>query len=520
MSEAQLSSYEDIPYDSKPLYPTHPDCLATIATLLGMQPAPPARCRVLELGCGTGANLLPMAEALPDSHFLGIDLSPRQIADGRATADALRLTNLDLRALSILDVDDSFGCFDYIICHGVYSWVPLPVQDKILSICARNLAPQGVAYVSYNTYPGWHRRALVREMLNYHVRPFAEPQLRVQQARAFLEFLVRAAPHPDGTYVRLLKEEADVLRPEADSYVFHEHLEDVNLPCYFHEFMDRATAKGLQYLGEAWFHTVTDDLPAEVQETLQQLSGDLVRLEQYLDFLRNRTFRRTLLCQDRVALDRTPSPDVMRCFHVTALVKPLSERPDMTSPAVERFRADDERGVSTNIPVVKAALVCLYEAWPQALAFDALCDAVQARLGQAGDAANALLATKLLQCYLTNLVALHVYPPRLVLRAGERPTASLLARHQAKTGRRITNLRHRIVELGPFEQILLAQLDGSRDRAGLIDTLLELVNGGVLVLRRDGQPLDRPEPATAREILAEALEPSLERLARSALLIA
>jgi methyltransferase-like protein len=205
---------------------------------------------------------------------------------------------------------------------------------------------------------------------------------------------------------------------------------------------------------------------------------------------------------------------------VTALVKPLSERPDMTSPAVERFRADDERGVSTNIPVVKAALVCLYEAWPQALAFDALCDAVQARLGQAGDAANALLATKLLQCYLTNLVALHVYPPRLVLRAGERPTASLLARHQAKTGRRITNLRHRIVELGPFEQILLAQLDGSRDRAGLIDTLLELVNGGVLVLRRDGQPLDRPEPATAREILAEALEPSLERLARSALLIA
>src|SRR5947209_6542803 len=101
MSEASLTSYEEIPYESKPLYPTHPDCLGTVATLLGMTPAPVDGCRVLELGCASGGNLIPMAEALPASRFLGIDLSPGQITTGQKIVDALGLKNLELRAVSI-----------------------------------------------------------------------------------------------------------------------------------------------------------------------------------------------------------------------------------------------------------------------------------------------------------------------------------------------------------------------------------------------------------------------------------
>src|SRR5262249_40098 len=118
MSELQLSSYEEVPYDSRPFAATHPNNLATVATLLGMSPAPVERCRVLELGCGGGGNLIPMALTLPRRSFLGIDLSPGQIADGQRVVGALGLGNVDLRALSILDVDESFGRFDYILCHG------------------------------------------------------------------------------------------------------------------------------------------------------------------------------------------------------------------------------------------------------------------------------------------------------------------------------------------------------------------------------------------------------------------
>src|SRR5262245_58637378 len=175
MSEVPATSYDEIPYSNTAFSYTHPDCLATVAALYGLTPPPVDRCRVLELGCGRGGNLIPMALALPDSRFLGIDLSARQIASGQEMVTALGLANIELRPFSILDVDESFGLFDYIICHGVYSWVPAEVQDKILAICARNLAPNGVAYVSYNTYPGWHQRGTVREMLCYHVQQFREP---------------------------------------------------------------------------------------------------------------------------------------------------------------------------------------------------------------------------------------------------------------------------------------------------------------------------------------------------------
>src|SRR5437868_15404402 len=148
------TSYDEVPYPSLPYPYPHPDHPAVVATLLGLSPARPDRCRVLELGCAGGGNLIPMAYTYPESTFLGIDLSVEQIRQGEELREALGLANIELRAMSILDVDDRFGTFDYIICHGVYSWVPEAVQDKILEVCARHLAPEGIGFVSYNTFPG------------------------------------------------------------------------------------------------------------------------------------------------------------------------------------------------------------------------------------------------------------------------------------------------------------------------------------------------------------------------------
>jgi SAM-dependent methyltransferase len=168
--EVPATSYDEVPYASDPYPQSHPDQLATVATLFGMAPAPVDRCRVLELGCARGGNLIPLALALPRSRFVGIDSSAHQVVAAREVIAALGLGNIEVSQRSILDVDAGFGSFDYIICHGTYSWVPSEVQDKILAVCARNLAPGGVAYVSYNTYPGWHLRGLVRDLLCYHRR--------------------------------------------------------------------------------------------------------------------------------------------------------------------------------------------------------------------------------------------------------------------------------------------------------------------------------------------------------------
>ena len=165
IAQAKQSSYDEVPYPSTSHVFTHPDNLATVATLLGLSPTPIIHCRVLELGCAGGGNLIPMALNLPDSSFVGIDASAVQIAEGQQAIAALGLANITLHHLDILDVTAELGQFDYIIVHGIFSWVPTAVRDKILEICQQNLTSNGVAYVSYNTYPGWHMMGSIREMM-------------------------------------------------------------------------------------------------------------------------------------------------------------------------------------------------------------------------------------------------------------------------------------------------------------------------------------------------------------------
>jgi SAM-dependent methyltransferase len=130
-----------------------------------MSPPEIETCRVLEVGCGRGDNLIPMAFSLPRARFLGIDLSPRQIAEGRAAIAELGLENIELRAQNILDVSPGLGSFDFIVAQGVYSWVPEPVREQMLRLCAAALAPNGLALISYNTYPGWYMRTMIRDLM-------------------------------------------------------------------------------------------------------------------------------------------------------------------------------------------------------------------------------------------------------------------------------------------------------------------------------------------------------------------
>src|SRR5277367_3482122 len=95
------SSYELVRYVGYPFAQTHPDRLATMAALFGMTPVPIHRARVLEIGCCDGGNLIPMALTLPDSEFVGIDLTEIDIIRARETAAALNLTNVQFHALDL-----------------------------------------------------------------------------------------------------------------------------------------------------------------------------------------------------------------------------------------------------------------------------------------------------------------------------------------------------------------------------------------------------------------------------------
>jgi SAM-dependent methyltransferase len=174
MSSSTVStSYDEVPYKSYPYRQSHPERLATIATLFGMSTRPIEKARVLEIGCAAGGNLIPMADRLPESEFIGVDFSKRQIADGQAVISEVGLKNVRLAHGDVRKLDTELGKFDYILSHGVYSWIPDDAQDALLAACGKHLAPQGVAYISYNTYPGWHMRGMIRDIMSYRAKRFA-----------------------------------------------------------------------------------------------------------------------------------------------------------------------------------------------------------------------------------------------------------------------------------------------------------------------------------------------------------
>ena len=525
------NSYDALPYVSNPFVQTHPDNLATLATLFGLTPPAVDNCRVLELGCAAGGNIIPMAVSLPGSTCVGIDYSAKQIADGQKTLTALGVKNVKLLHRSILDVTPELGEFDYILCHGVYSWVPEAVQDKILAICTENLAHDGVAFISYNTFPGWHMRGTIRDMMGYHDSRYrnAAPLERVGQARALLDFLAKSVQGEQTPYSLLLKQELETLQKHNDSYLFHEHLEDNNDPLYFYEFYERITAKKLRYIGEADFRSMLSvTFPPEVQEVLSRLAPNLIQMEQYLDFLRNRTFRQSLIGHEHLRPNYNLHPRQMEMFHIASPLKPASANPVILTTAPEDFKGPNEISLASGDPIVKAALVYLAKIWPRSIPFSALRVEARKLLGLAnpGDPAEVeadtlILGKALLTGYASagiSIVELSLRPRPFVTTVADRPLASALARVQCVNSQQVTNLAHQPVALTEFDRQLLPYLDGAHNRSTLLKIMLERYKQGFLTVAQDGKPVT--EEHRARPILAQTLDLQLPRLAAAGLLVA
>ncbi len=516
------SSYDQVPYESHPFPQSHPDRLATLGRVFGLSPASVTKCRVLELGCASGGNIIPLAFQLPDSDFAGVDLSLKQVETGRETIRDLALNNIQLHHASILDVDKSWGLFDYIICHGVYSWVPTNVREKIMAISAENLAPMGIAYISYNTYPGWHMREMIRRMMLYHSEQFSHIPQKIQQARALIEFLSSSIPTENNPYGMFLKSELELIKKSKDYYLFHDHLEEVNMPLYFHQFAGQAAAQGLQYLGEAEFGTMlASGFQKEVAETLNRISPNIINTEQYMDFLRNRFFRQTLLCHKDVPLKRALGPESVIGLLVASAAQPTATPTDFSLADKVSFRTAAGASVETNRPLTKSALAILGKSWPRAIGMDELVEKAYQQLGVKEyhrQQMKLILAADLLQCYSARVVEFHTWQADFVTSVSDKPKANSLSAYLGRKGHTQTvNSCHEVTALDVVGQHLIGLLDGTRDRAVLLEHLRQLAMRGVLSINQDGKPVT--DRIAIDNSLRQALEATLAKMAASALLV-
>lgn len=485
---ATLDSYDDLPYESLPLPDTHPDYLCAIAHLYGVEAAPMRACRVLELGCAGGGNLLPLAWRFPDSQCIGVELALGHVNEAQALIAELGLPNAQVLHRSITDPMNDLGEFDYILAHGVFSWVPATVQTRLLEICGQHLAANGIAYISYNTLPGWHVRGLLRDAMLSYCPPGARASERLAQAHALFDLIAPTLQAQTSLEAQLASKEIDYLRTAAPSYVYHEYLEDINEPLLFSTFMQRADQAGLAYLADAELWTMFPDTLGKEAVAAFSPIGDRLQQEQMLDLARLRKFRRSLLVRKGTPLRHSPDLRALESLSYYADLA-CTEEIDLRSATTQNFTGPAGNQFPVAQPLTKAALMLLALQYPQAMAWDDLHQRASALVAEHGG----ILSPQAQADFHTELFSLLAYQAlRPTLETGtaadhlaERPCAYAWAHAQAARGRIIASARHTAVELDTLGATLLRHLDGSR-------TLQELVAVMADALAQTGQAVETP----------------------------
>lgn len=323
----EKNTYNELVYKSNPFSYATARKVEAYATLYGLNPTDSRKARILELGSSFGGNILTQALYNPDNYYVGVDLSEEQVNIGKKFIEQLGLKNIELHQKDILEIDEDFGKFDYVISHGVFSWVPDVVKEKMIWICNHNLNENGVAYLSYNTLPGWKEGEKIREMMLYVNKYFPEKEQgeKVRRGKVFMEIIaeqMKLYPNISERKKNFIELAESIIKMD-DYYIGHEHLEVFNDPMYLYQFVEMLEKEDLQYITDIDLRLSYSGIYRnETKEKIQQLSlGDNVIKEQVLDYLLDTQFRKSVICKksqrEKLNFSESIPNDIIDSFYYT-----------------------------------------------------------------------------------------------------------------------------------------------------------------------------------------------------------
>ena len=492
------TSYDEFPYQSKPFQASHPALLQGIAAMFGIQTKSMNKARILELGCASGGNLIPLAYHYPDIELVGIDLSQVQIKQGQELIQELGLSErVSLHHMSITDIPESFGTFDYIICHGVYSWVPDFVQEGILNAFSKHLSDEGVAYISYNIYPGWKTLEIARDSMLFHTRNIKNPVEQLQHARTMINFMQLHAK--DGSiYKQIMSNAQSLIQNSPDYYIAHEFLELHNTPCYFLEIVERAQKLNLSYLSDCSLSSVfPENWGDEVRNELLKASGNnQVVLEQYIDYMTNRQFRQSLFIKTNAEnrINRTVSIDKIKTLnfsmHIEKENTPRENEPNIT---YFQFNRSPNSYYRTGDKVLIPYLDALTKFNHQILKCEDYAKILKQDLG---NNYNEQISLSLLQrLVILGLISPYGEKPELNLAStvlSQTPKLSVFNLKALNTRRYLTNYKHELLSIDEVAMHIVPYIDGEHSINALIDILLAAAQSEKIHFHRNEAGTDTP----------------------------
>jgi SAM-dependent methyltransferase len=371
--------YDEVPYPSYPVEWSAPERLA-VASFVHGGPRPPLDgYRVLELGCGDGANLLPLAYYRPRASFVGVDGSAIAMATAERRRAALALSNLQLIHADFRTAGERVsGTFDFILMHGVLSWVPADVRQGLLALCAGRLRPGGLLYLNYNARPGWNIRQMVRDLLLKQTAA-AATDLRARAAQAqriaatFAACFAAAGDHP---YARLMERELRLVCESHASYVAHEYLAADNHAFWRSELLAIACGHGLAYVADADFNYPSGRIDPALPDRIARagLDGDGTDVEDTVDLLSFRQLHSPILTTSPLTKIAPTSAELARLI-VASCLEPIG---DAHADGAASYRHPTGFEVEARTEPMRAALARLRSRWPGGLRASQLFDDVPA----------------------------------------------------------------------------------------------------------------------------------------------
>lgn len=502
-------------FDSRPDPERHPDRMRTLARLKGLNPTAVSKATILDIGCGTGLDLLAHAIAFPTAKFIGLDIAAEFINLGKQIIKELKLENVQLVCGDIKEYKTDLR-FDYIICHGVYSWVNSELQQSLLSVIQSTLEPTGIAYISYNSLPGWHYRRVVQRLIKLFDDQKLAVQQRVDLAINSMNKALLGLSDMSDHQTECLRNELQSCLKQSPAFIYHELL---NFDCtaeYLEDFARKAADYRLRYFADGRPTRIREHRYTEAERKRAAQLGlagqNPEKIEQFWDLLQPLALRGALFCHADQAVSSAPEYSHVMQMYISSALVAESKDVDLAGTRTETFRDARDLLVEVSDPILKSILTGLSGNWPKAVAVKEIIQ--NPKLSQLPSSTS--LLQELGQYFLQGLVQLYNEVHLATNKIMERPKVFPLAICQARIGFAwVTNARFEFLPINEFDRELIQLLDGNNDSDRCVAALLERINSGAIA----ASITDEHQGQDLKHLLKQQVVASLEHYRDTALLI-